>query len=84
MLQRVSEPTDERSSQTGGRSRPREDKIVRRLFGKVCKVLWHKPDAELATIGRVDTRTARRWMRGEADPPWYVVRAVVDRMFEPQ
>lgn len=59
------------------------DKNVRRRFGAVCKVLWDKPDAALADLGNVDARTARRWMRGSQVPDWPVIRAVIDRMFEP-
>lgn len=63
----------------------REDKNVRRRFGAVCKALWpdEKPDVELALLGDVDTRTARRWMQGTQVPPWPVIKAVIDRMFEP-
>lgn len=82
----VSESASIVSTDNNGHSCPGADKIVRRKFGAVCKVLWpapEKPDVELAFLGEVDTRTARRWMRGEADPPWPVVRAVLDKMFEP-
>lgn len=74
--------------ESDGRSCPGADKNVRRKFGDVCKLLWdgddEKPDVELAILGKVDTRTARRWMRGERDEvPWPVIKAVIDKMFEP-
>lgn len=87
MLQTVKAPPMAPSIESDGRSCPRQDKNVRRKFGEVCKVLWpepQKPDVELAVIGKVDTRTARRWMAGErGEVPWPVIKAVVDRMFEP-
>jgi hypothetical protein len=62
----------------------RAGKNVRRWrFGRCCKALWDKPDTALAAIGGVDTRTARRWMRGDQMPPWAVIRAYLDRSFEP-
>jgi hypothetical protein len=73
--------------ESDGHSCPRSDKNVRRKFGDVCKLLWPepaKPDVELALIGKVDPRTARRWMRGEQDDvPWKVLKVVIDKMFEP-
>lgn len=61
------------------------DKNVRRRFGDACKALWpdEKVDLVIADLGDVDDRTARRWMRGSQMPPWHVIRAVLDRMFEP-
>lgn len=84
MLVRVSAPGLVPATKSGGRSSPAADKFVRRKFGKVCKVLWpDKPDVEIAIIAEVEPRTARRWLRGEADPPWCVVRAAIDKMFDP-
>lgn len=63
---------------------PGPDKNVRRRFGRACKALWDdKADQAIADIGQVDSRTVRRWFRGEQIPPWPVIRAVIDRMFEP-
>lgn len=63
------------STEIGGRSRPREDRIVRRKFGAVAKLLWDKPDAAIASIAGCDPRTGRRILRGEVDVPAEVVIA---------
>jgi len=60
---------------------PDRDKIVPRKFGAVAKVLWPvKTAACLAGIARTDERTAKRWLRGEHEPPLSVVLAVVHEM----
>jgi hypothetical protein len=71
------------STENGGRFRPHADRIVRRKFGAVVKLLWSKPDAAIATIAKVDPRTGRRLMRGEGDVPVSVVLAVVEEMLRP-
>ena len=62
------------------------DKIVPpTLFGDVCRLIWPKPKkpaAELAKIGKVDERTAKRWLSTEYDPPWEVALVVVNKIFE--
>jgi hypothetical protein len=66
------------ASEIGGHFRPGTDKIVRRKFGSVAKVLWpDKTDAELASIAGADVRTARRWLAGEFEPPAIVIAAII-------
>ena len=71
------------STKIGGHSRSAADRIVRRKFGQVAKVLWDKPDATIATIAKVDPRTGRRIMRGEGDVPACVVLAALQEMLRP-
>lgn len=53
-----------------GRLSSGQGKIVRPLFGPVAKAVWpFNTDAEIATIADCDVRTARRYLRGENDPP---------------
>jgi hypothetical protein len=48
-------------------------------------VLWPiKTAACLAHIGKVDERTAKRWLRGEHEPPLSVVLAVIHEMLREQ
>lgn len=57
---------------------PGKDRIVRRLFGPVAKVIWpHDTDACVAAIAGCDVRTARRWLSGEFEPPGIVIAAVI-------
>lgn len=73
------------TTEIGGHFRPGVDKIVRRKFGAVAKVLWPvSTDACLATIAKVDVRTARRWISGEFEPPFCIVQAVMDETFKLQ
>ena len=52
-------------------------------FGDVCRLLWpEKTAAYLATIGKRDERTAKRWLAGEYEPPVIVLIAVINKMFE--
>ena len=61
-----------------GQFRPGKDKIVRRKFGAVAKVLWPvNTDAHVASIADADVRTARRWLSGEYEPPAIVIAAVI-------
>lgn len=61
------------------------DKIVPRKFGGVAKHLWPvKTAAELAFIAKTDERTAKRWLRGENEPPLSVVLAVIHEMLREQ
>lgn len=65
-------------SGNGGQFRPGVDKIVRRKFGSVAKVIWPtSTDAHLATIAKVDVRTARRWIAGEFEPPAIIIAAII-------
>lgn len=74
-----------RASKTEGHDRPDRDKIVPRKFGGVAKHLWpNKTAACLAHIARTDERTAKRWLRGEHEPPLSVVLAVVHEMLREQ
>lgn len=66
-----------------GPFRPEVDKIVRRKFAAVAKVLWGKPDAAIAAIARVDPRTGRRILRGEVDVPSSVMLAALHEMLRP-
>jgi hypothetical protein len=64
---------------------PSTDKIVPRRFSAVASVLWPvKTAACLAAIAKTDERTARRWLRGEHEPPLSVVLAVVHEMLREQ
>lgn len=66
------------SREIQGQFRPGVDKIVRRKFGDVAKVLWpDKTEAHLAAIAKADVRTARRWIAGEFEPPAIVIAAVI-------
>jgi hypothetical protein len=66
----------------GGRSRPKQDKIVpRKKFGAVARLLWPRNTAaNLAAIGKTDERTGKRWLRGEHEPPISVVIACIQEM----
>lgn len=58
---------------------------IARKFGSVAKVLWPvKTAACLASIAKTDERTAKRWLRGEHEPPLSVVLAVVHEMLREQ
>ena len=60
----------------------RDNLVTNYKFGAVCKLLWpFKTAAELAVIGKVDERTAKRWLAGEYEPPRVVLRAVINKMF---
>ena len=75
---------DEVRREIGGNFRPGQDRIVRpSKFGPVCKVLWpDNTDAHVASIGKVDPRTVRRWFHEEYDPPVAVVLAVIQEMLK--
>ncbi len=61
-----------------GQFRPGEDKIVRRLFGDVAKVIWpDKTDMVIADIAKCDPRTARRYLAGEFEAPAIVIAAII-------
>lgn len=66
------------ASEIAGRFRPGVDTIVqRRVFGAVCKVIWpDNTEAFVASIGKRDVRTARRWMSGEIAPPSILISAI--------
>jgi len=58
---------------------------ARRKFGAVAKLLWPVKTAnELAFIAKTDERTAKRWLRGEHEPPLSVVLAVIHEMLREQ
>lgn len=62
----------------GGKFRPGVDRIVRRKFGAVAKVLWpDNTEAHVAAIAKVDVRTARRWIAGEFPPPGIIIAAII-------
>ena len=64
---------------------PTGDKIVPRRFSAVASVLWPvKTAACLASIAKTDERTAKRWLRGEHEPPLSVVLAVIHEMLREQ
>jgi hypothetical protein len=74
-----------KTKQTQGQQVPDDGKIVPRRFSSVAKVLWPiKTAACLAHIGKVDERTAKRWLRGEHEPPLSVVLAVIHEMLREQ
>lgn len=73
------------ATKSGGQSCPRGDKIVPRKFGGVAKYLWPvKTAAQLAAIGKTDERTAKRWLRGEHEPPLSIILAVIVEMLREQ
>jgi hypothetical protein len=73
------------ATEIDGQFRPGKDKIVRRKFGAVAKVLWPgSTDAHVAAIAKVDVRTARRWLSGEFEPPLAIALAVLDETFRLQ
>jgi hypothetical protein len=70
------------AKEIGGQFCPAKDKIVRRKFGAVAKLLWPgSTDAHIAAIAKVDVRTARRWLSGEYEPPLCIVQAVLHETF---
>jgi hypothetical protein len=74
-----------RATKSEGQEIPGRDKIVPRKFSAVAKVLWpQKTAAELAYIAKTDERTAKRWLRGEHEPPLSVVLAVIHEMLREQ
>lgn len=74
-----------RARKNAGQEFPDKDKIVPRKFQAVAKVLWpQKTAAELAHIAKTDERTAKRWLRGENEPPLSVVLAVIHEMLREQ
>ena len=74
-----------RATKSEGQENPSRDKIVPRKFGGVAKYLWPvKTAAELAYIAKTDERTAKRWLRGEYEPPLSVVLAVIHEMLREQ
>lgn len=76
---------DLQARKSQGQEFPDRDKIVPRKFQAVAKVLWpQKTAAELAYIAKTDERTAKRWLRGESEPPLSVVLAVIHEMLREQ
>lgn len=74
-----------RARKSEGQEIPHRDKIVPRKFSAVAKVLWPiKTANELAYIAKTDERTAKRWLRGEHEPPLSVVLAVIHEMLREQ
>lgn len=59
-------------------------KIIRRKFAAVAKVLWRKPADEIAFHAKVNVRTAKRILRGEADVPLVVMLAAIHEMVREQ
>lgn len=60
-----------------------EDKIVRPFnWAAPAKGWWPCTDAHLAAVARNDVRTARRWLRGECEPPNIVVVYLIEKMFQ--
>lgn len=60
------------------------DRIVRPwLFAEFARLCWpEKTAAQIACIAGRDERTAKRWLAGEYEPPFIVVMAIMNRMFE--
>ena len=81
----VSNIAEIRARKSQGQDFPDKDKIVPRKFGAVAKLLWPVKTAnELAFIAKTDERTAKRWLRGEHEPPLSVVLAVIHEMLREQ
>lgn len=71
----------ESRTEIGGHARPCRDTSVPNDFEIVAKALWpRKTAACLASIGGKDLRTAKRWLRGEYEPPASVYFAINDRI----
>ena len=84
-MSEVSRVIDLAARKSQGQDCPSRDKIVPRKFGAVAKVLWPLKTAnELAYIAKTDERTAKRWLRGEHEPPLSVVLAVIHEMLREQ
>lgn len=47
------------------------------LFGEIAKLVWAKPDAEIAVIAGVSDRAARDYLNGKVAPPAIVIAAIV-------
>lgn len=61
------------------------EKIANTKFGAVARTLWPRGTAAtLAEISGNDERTAKRWLRGENEPPLSVVLAVIHEMLREQ
>lgn len=81
-----------RSRKSEGRDCPGEESrdgnvpsLVPRKFSAVAKILWPVKTALcLAEIARTNERTAKRWLRGESEPPLSVVLAVIHEMLREQ
>lgn len=74
-----------RASKSEGQEFPNRDKIVPRKFSAVARVIWPTKTAnELAFIAKTDERTAKRWLRGESEPPLSVVLAIIHEMLREQ
>jgi hypothetical protein len=59
--------------------------LIPRKFAAVAKVLWPVKTALcLADIAKTNERTAKRWLRGEYEPPLSVVLAVIHEMLREQ
>lgn len=81
----VSRVIELRTRKSGGQEFPDKGKIVPRKFSAVARVLWPvKTAAELAFIAKTDERTAKRWLRGEHEPPLSVVLAIIHEMLREQ
>ena len=66
------------ATEIGGKLRPGQDKIVRRIFGPIARVVWpHNTDAHVAAIADCDPRSARRYLSGEIEPPGIVLAAIL-------
>lgn len=71
----------EKRTENRGHDRPDRDTGVPNDFEVVARALWpRKTAACLASIGGMDERTAKRWIRGEYDPPASVFFAIMDRI----
>lgn len=74
-----------RAKETEGQEIPNRDKFVPRKFSAVAKVLWPiKTANELAFIAKCDERTAKRWLRGESEPPISVILAMMHECLREQ
>ena len=65
-----------------GQFRPGRDKIVpRRKFGIVARALWPDKTAfHVAAIAGCEERQAKRYLSGEYEIPYTIIRAVIDAM----
>ncbi len=81
----TSQIIDLQARKSRGQDCQSKDKIVPRKFGAVARLLWpNKTAIELAYIAKCDERTAKRYLRGEYEPPLSVVLAVIHEMLREQ
>ena len=54
-----------------------EENFRPQLFGQIAKLVWRKPDAEIAAIAGVSDRAARDYLAGRVAAPAIVIAALI-------